>query len=228
MEGTGRGGRDGGAKRGHADDSASESDDEEGSRVHAARPAAKRRHALIGKRGADTRGKKVARDERGDKTRDAPADRDADDSEADGSERATDGVVIDGLAGDDGGECGRLLGPGVIGGLDGRNKVSFVEVGNAGGGKDCEVIEKAQSLWCRKNWQGELVSKVRKRKKIRSRQKNLKRDKRCRDQLPAHLNEETLVRGRVKRMEQENLEQEISAWSYDVKLWRYVSRQLEN
>lgn len=38
-----------------------------------------------------------------------------------------------------------------------------------------------------------------KRKKIRSRRKNLKRDKRRRHELPAHLTEETLKAGRVRK-----------------------------
>jgi len=41
----------------------------------------------------------------------------------------------------------------------------------------------------------------RKRKKIRSRQKNLRRDKRPKDKLPSHLTEETLRGGRVKRVD---------------------------
>lgn len=40
--------------------------------------------------------------------------------------------------------------------------------------------------------------KPRKKKKIRSRQKNLRRDKRPKDKLPAHLTEETLRGGRVR------------------------------
>ena len=40
--------------------------------------------------------------------------------------------------------------------------------------------------------------KPRKRRKIRSRQKNLKRDKRAKDKLPSHLTEETLRGGRLQ------------------------------
>lgn len=68
-----------------------------------------------------------------------------------------------------------------------HNKLSFVEVGTAA------------SLWKRSSWQHGVLEGVRKKKKIRSRQKNLRRDRRPRDQLPAHLNDETLARGRVKR-----------------------------
>lgn len=50
-------------------------------------------------------------------------------------------------------------------------------------------------------WNGQNGSGPRKKKKIRSRQKNLKKDNRAKDQLPAHLTEETLKGGRVYKEE---------------------------
>lgn len=83
-------------------------------------------------------------------------------------------------------------------------EVAFVE---SAAGKETAQKEAAQQQAAEQHagsWRGRAAGpglRPRKKRKIRSRQKNLRRDTRPRDQLPAHLTEETLRGGRVRRAE---------------------------
>lgn len=184
------------SKRRNTDESQSDSDNEEESRAFAARPIAKRRRASIVKRGSNADKKTLK--SKPDKRSALQLNSNADDS--DGGENGLKGNdVVNGSGSDECDESEAFTGRGVVDRTDVRNKLSFTGGQTVRGQSDCALIETAQSLWSRKSWQPGLVAGVRKRKRIRSRQKNLRRDTRPRDKLPPHLNEETLARGRVRK-----------------------------
>lgn len=187
------------SKRKNVDESQSDSDNEEESRAFAARPIVKRRRATIAKRSSAT--KKVNSEPKANKGRDLKLSDDASDNDDDVHGSISDSFA-DGTDDSAPDESESLAGKGAVDRTDARNKLSFTSSQNTPGKSDSTLIETAQSLWSRKSWQPGLVSGVRKRKKIRSRQKNLRKDKRPRDRLPSHLNEETLARGRVKRQQE--------------------------
>lgn len=197
------------SKRKNIDESQSESDNEEESRAFAACPIAKRRRATIAKHSSATN--KVNSQIKASKRSDLKLSDDVGDNDDD-----VYGSISDGFAnGSDESERDEsefLTGEGVVDRTDDRNKLSFTSSQNTHDQSDSALIETAQSLWSRKSWQPGLGSGVRKRKKIRSRQKNLRKDKRPRDRLPSHLNEETLVRGRVKRQQDIVYDKKTSDW----------------